>query len=238
MRFYLQQSLHVGSTIDLSDEVIRHLQVLRLQPGAKITLFNGDGCDYRAELHSLEKRRAQARVSERLAGLAESPLRLHLALVMSKGDRLDWALQKATELGVHAIHLLSSERCEVRLREEDRRERKLQHWRQILISACEQCGRSVLPELSAPLSLVEHLRTHSRPGYILDPRADAALAAPPEHAEIELLVGPEGGFSAAELRLAEEHAYRGLRLGPRILRTETAPLVALSILQHRYGDLG
>ncbi len=237
MRFFLDQPLAPGTDIELPESVWRHLQVLRLQAGASIVLFNGDGHDYAARLSALSRRSAQAEILAAQAVPRESPLRLHLALVMSKGDRLDWTLQKSTELGVHAIHLLSSERCEVRLHDDERLARKLQHWRQILLSACEQCGRNVLPQLTAPRPLLQHLADAHRPGFILDPGASGGWPEMTATGDIELVVGPEGGFSAAEVAAAQARAYRGLRLGPRILRAETAPLAALSVLQHRYGDL-
>ncbi len=238
MRFFLDQPLALATDVELPETVWRHLHVLRLQAGVSIVLFNGDGHDYDARLTTLTRRAATAEILTARATDTESPLRLHLALVMSKGDRLDWALQKSTELGVYAIHLLSSERCEVHLHDAARRARKLEHWQQILLSACEQCGRNVPPHLTPPRPLLQHLAGERRPGFILDPNAGAGSW--PEklaNAELELLIGPEGGFSAAEVAAATAADYRGLRLGPRILRTETAPLAALSVLQHRYGDL-
>jgi 16S rRNA (uracil1498-N3)-methyltransferase len=172
---------------------------------------------------------------ESFAGLAESPLRLHLGQGLSRGERMDWAIQKATELGAARITPIVSERCEVRLKDE-RADKRTAHWRQIAISACEQCGRSVLPQIDAPVSLAEWLQaTEADLKLVLHPVAEP-LASHARPGSLAFLIGPEGGLSDAEVEQARAAGFHAARLGPRVLRTETAPVVALSVAQQLWGD--
>lgn len=216
----------------------RHALVLRVRLDDNLTLFNGDGYNYTTRVMAVDRHRVAVEVLDKIANSTESPLQVHLALVMSKGERMDWALQKAIELGVSQITLLSSERCEVRLRDLNRQERKVEHAQQVMISAAEQCGRSVVPALNVALELTNFLdQPHETLCLALDPLGDLRIAELPTKTDsVCLLIGPEGGLSPQELALAKAKMFQGIRLGPRILRTETAPLVALSLLQQRYGD--
>lgn len=237
-RLYLPEPLHSGAAIPLPRERARYLvRVLRLQQGAPLTLFNGDGGQYQASLQLAENGPAVVRIGEHHALEKESPLAITLLQGISRGERMEFTLRKATELGVSRIVPLFSERCEVRLNG-DRLSKRLAHWRGIIISACEQCGRNRLPELQPPETLPQGLDT--RDGgtrLLLDPLAEQGLASlPPPDAAVSLLIGPEGGLSDSEIALARRSGYTGLRLGPRVLRTETAPLAALAAMQVLWGD--
>jgi 16S rRNA (uracil1498-N3)-methyltransferase len=181
------------------------------------------------------KKSVQVELREQFAGLAESPLRIHLGQGLSRGERMDWAIQKATELGVAHITPIVSERCEVRLKDE-RADKRLAHWQQIAISACEQCGRSVLPAIHPPMLLGDWLaRTEAELKLVLHPVAEP-LASHVRPATLAFLIGPEGGLSEAEVAEAQRAGYQAARLGPRVLRTETAPVAALSVAQQLWGD--
>jgi len=213
-------------------------RALRMQAGDALVLFDGTGGDFQAELLQVGKKEVVVRLGERREQRTESPLAIHLGIAVSRGDRMDWVVQKATELGVTNLSPLFTERTEVKLTGE-RADKKLRHWRQIAVSACEQCGRDRLPVISSLSSLEQWLDTTcAEQKLVLHHRAavgDAAALAP--HS-VALLVGPEGGLSEAEIATAERAGYRAMSLGPRVLRTETAPLAALAILQSRWGDMG
>ena len=181
------------------------------------------------------KKAVRVELREQLAGQAESPLRIHLGQGLSRGERMDWAIQKATELGVCEITPIVSERCEVRLKDE-RADKRLAHWRQVAISACEQCGRSVLPVIHAPITLAEwqaHVQAELK--LVLHPVA-APLESHARPHSLAFLIGPEGGLSEAEVAQAKAAGFHAARLGPRVLRTETAPVVALAVAQQLWGD--
>ncbi len=217
----------------------RHLsQVLRLAPGSPVALFNGDGRDYSARV--LETGRRGLKVSIDGAGEPEPPppLSIRLAIGVSRGERMDYALQKAVELGVEGITPLFTSRGLVQLAG-TRLERRLDHWRGIVVGACEQSGRRRLPELHPAETLASWIETAPAGGLLLDPAAKQTLVGLPRPGpEITLLVGPEGGLDAKERALAGRHGFRPVRLGPRILRTETAPLAAIAVIQALWGDLG
>lgn len=241
IRGYLDAALVVGATVALPEALSHHLtRVLRLQRGDALTLFNGDGHDYAARLVSLEKRGAQAIVESAEAVLAESPLQLTLAQGLCRGEKMDLVLQKSTELGVSGIELLATERSEVRLSGE-REERRMAHWRQVVASACEQSGRARVPAVAAPTGLptwAAARASQTAVQIILDPTASLGLRDLPVASSIVLAVGPEGGFAESELALLQRCGFIGVRMGPRILRTETAGLAAIAALQALYGDLG
>ncbi|MBB3103875.1 16S rRNA (uracil(1498)-N(3))-methyltransferase [Azomonas macrocytogenes] len=234
-RFFVDLPLSLGQH-DLPEAQAHYIgRVLRLNAGSEVQLFDGSGVEYLGELTEVGKKSARVELREALPGLPESALQVHLGQGLSRGERMDWAIQKATELGATEITPLFSERCEVRLNDE-RTDKRLSHWRQIAISACEQCGRSVLPVIHAPQALADWLqRTEAELRLVLHP-----VATPlPEHARpqsLALLIGPEGGLSEAEVHQALEAGFQGARLGPRILRTETAPVVALAVAQQLWGD--
>ena len=238
-RVHVDTPLHAGSELTLPEGPAAHLvRVLRLGPGDRVRLFNGDGHDYEAELESAGKREAHARVLGRIAVDSESPLSITLAQGIARGEKMDLILQKATELGVARIAPIVTERTEVRL-DAERADKRGAHWRGVLASACEQSGRAVLPGLLPPRSLGDFLAAESSAlKLVLDPGASTTLAqlqiAPTQ--SICLLVGPEGGLSERDLAAARAANFTGLRLGPRILRTETAALAVIASLNALHGD--
>ncbi|MDO8860204.1 16S rRNA (uracil(1498)-N(3))-methyltransferase [Haliea sp. E1-2-M8] len=237
-RIFTGQALAAGEELALESGPSQHLaRVLRMGQGEELFLFDGSGVEYRARIVAADKRQVTVALLEAVPGLTESPLRIHLGIGISRGERMDWVVQKATELGVAGISPLYTERTEVRLRGE-REERKRQHWRQVMVSACEQCGRSVTPAVHEPVALAQWLdHADGERRYVLHHRATAAPGAADFPASVSLLVGPEGGLSEAEIAAAEAAGFASLALGPRVLRTETAPLAALAILQARWGDM-
>lgn len=239
-RVHTDQPLTPGSRVILEPGPSRHLsQVLRLGPGAACTLFNGDGHAYLARLETVEGDRVSARLESLTTREPPPALELHLLLGISKGERMDLALQKAVELGVTRITPINAQRSLIHLRGA-RLERRLAHWRGILVAACEQSGRCRLPGLDTPMELGHALAAGAPTtdlNLVLDPQATLSLRQlPPPRCGVAFLIGPEGGLEDAEIRLAESRGFRGLRLGPRILRTETAPLAALAAAQALWGD--
>ena len=233
-------TLSPGAEFALPDNAFRHtVQVLRLRPGAPLVLFNGDGNDYPATLTSVERRRAGVRIEGCEPTINESSLALHLVQAISKAEHMDLTMQKAVELGVHVIQPVLSSRG-LRLPPE-RLAKKLDHWRAVIVSACEQCGRSRIPELRDPLKLDAWLQSQAPADglrLLLDPCAARGLnTLTPPAGTVELLIGPEGGFAPEELEQAARAQLLGLRLGPRVLRTETAGIVATALLQAQWGDL-
>lgn len=239
-RIFVATNLSPGIRLTLPPGPTRHLtQVLRLAPSDPLILFNGDGHDYSARL--IENPRAAATVFIESVGEPEPCPRfaIHLALGISKGERMDYALQKAVELGVGRLTPLFTERSQVRL-DGVRLERRLEHWRGIAIGACEQSGRRRLPALDPAIALEPWLSTApAGGGLLLDPRASLTLNQfPAPETVLTLLVGPEGGLSSGERAQAASEGFQGVRLGPRILRTETAPLAAIAAIQALWGDFG
>lgn len=237
-RIHHPAPLATGTRVDLGDTAANHLtRVLRMPVGAHVILFNGEGGEYQAIIAAIDKRGVSIEVGAFHDVEREPPLALWLAQGISRGERMDYTIQKGVELGVSRIIPLFTERCTVRLAG-DRLEKRLQHWRGVAVAACEQCGRNRIPEIAAALSLDDWLRV---PGeglrLVLDPEAAQSLAQlPAPQGPVILLIGPEGGLSDQELRLAAQSKYWGLRLGPRVLRTETAAVAALSALLARWGD--
>ena len=234
-RFFIDAPLSLGQH-ELPEAQAHYIgRVLRHAAGDAVQLFDGSGQEYLGELIEVGKKAVRVELREQLAGQAESPLRIHLGQGLSRGERMDWAIQKATELGVSEITPIISERCEVRLKDE-RADKRLAHWRQVAISACEQCGRSVLPVIHAPVSLVEwqaHVQAELK--LVLHPVA-APLESHARPHSLAFLIGPEGGLSEAEVEQAKAAGFHAARLGPRVLRTETAPVVALAVAQQLWGD--
>jgi 16S rRNA (uracil1498-N3)-methyltransferase len=214
-------------------------RVLRLRAGDPLTVFDGRGSEYRAEIASIAGGTVRVRLLARVAGRPESPLAVTLVQGVSRGERMDWTVQKATELGVCAIAPVLTARSVVRL-DARQAEAKLRHWQGIVVAACEQSGRCVVPELRPPEPLPAWLArpTGAVLRLVLDADADTELAAMPAPVgAVELLIGPEGGFDEDEVATARRAGFRPARLGPRVLRTETAGIVALAVLQSRWGDL-
>ena len=238
-RIFTAQPLHEHSRFELEPEPSHHLlQVLRLGPGATLQLFDGSGAEYAASIAEVSKKQVEVEVHELLRLEPSANLSICLMLGISRGERMEFALQKAVELGVSALQPLFTERCQVKLSGQ-RLMQRLAHWRRLIINACEQSGRCRIPDLMQPQTLTTALQ-QERPGIslLLDPHGQRSL---PELSEpvskVTLLVGPEGGLSDEERSQAQHHNFMGIRLGPRILRTETAPLAAIAALQTLWGDL-
>lgn len=240
IRSYIDAPLDVGRQVDLGEQASSHLvRVLRRQIGDSVVLFNGDGHDYRAKLVSVAKKAAVAEVLERTLVERESPLDITLVQALARGEKMDWVLQKATELGVAAIAPVISDRTEVRLGAE-RAERRMAHWQGVVAAACEQSGRARIPALSEPRELAHHAAQAAGADVLklaLDPEGELGLADLPPCTRVELVVGPEGGLSDRDLAMLRAAGYQGLRLGPRVLRTETAGPAAIAALQALRGDL-
>lgn len=237
-RFFIEQPLAAGDTVTLDEAVARHAgQALRLRTGDALLLFNGQGGEYRGSVVAIKPRLSVA--VEQFVDLdRESPLFTRLVQGVSRGERMDYTLQKAVELGVSEIVPVITSRTVVRL-DAARAAKRLERWRQIVRSACEQSGRTAVPPVHAPLPLAEWLQTPV-PGsrLLLDPRADRALTGVGAGADITLLIGPEGGLTEPEREAARRQGFSGVCLGPRVLRTETAAVAALAILQAQLGDAG
>lgn len=231
--------LSPGATVALEGEAANHVaRVLRLRPDAAVTLFDGRGGEHAAVLREVHKKAVTAEVGAFVERDAESPLPITLIQGVSKGERMDFTVQKAVEMGVARIKPVFTARSVVRL-EGERLERRRRHWQGVAISACEQCGRNRVPEVATPVALDAWLAAPP-PGLclLLHHEADAGLdALTPPPAGVVLLIGPEGGLNEAERRTARDAGFRHLRLGPRVLRTETAAIAALAALQARWGDL-
>ncbi len=238
-RIYLPQPLVEGQDLPLPDGAFRHLvQVLRMGPGDSFVLFNGGGGEYAATLVQVTKKGAVARIGAHLPVNRESPLDLTLAQCVSKGDRMDYTIQKAVELGVTRILPLLSARSVVRM-DAERWEKKIEHWRGVVISACEQSGRTALPELATVQALAGWLDSGRSfgTGLTLDPEGARGLREMPAPAgPVTLLVGAEGGLSPEEIERSRKAGFIGIRMGPRVLRTETAGVAALAALQACWGD--
>jgi 16S rRNA (uracil1498-N3)-methyltransferase len=240
-RFYCPQPLAEGATIELPEAVAHHLHVVRMQPGAALTLFNGSGGQYAARLADLGKKRASATVEAFEALDAELPWALTLAQGLPEGTKMDWIVEKAVELGAAAVQPLAAQRSVVRLSGE-RLEKRLAHWQAVVVAASEQCGRNRLAQV-APVA--DFNRWAAQPGdggprILLSPRATQSLAGwaratPPQ--AVTLLVGPEGGFTDQEEDTALASGALALSMGPRVLRTETAGLAALAILSGAWGGI-
>lgn len=241
-RAHVDAPLALGARMALPDNAAAHLlRVLRLGVGDGCVLFNGDGHDYDARIVAADKRGGEVEITARHAVAAESPLRIVLLQGIARGEKMDWILQKATELGVAAFVPVESQRSEVRLHGE-RALKRLAHWRSVVIAACEQCWRARVPTVCAPGPLATALMQLPADSLrlCLDPDADAGiatLAATHAHALV-IAIGPEGGWSPRDRASLADAGFSRLRLGPRILRTETAGIAAIAALQAKFGDLG
>jgi 16S rRNA (uracil1498-N3)-methyltransferase len=240
IRVHADAALAEGARVTLRGPAAAHVtRVLRLGAGDAVTLFNGDGMDYSARIAALGHGTVDAEVTGRTAARAESPLAVTLVQGIARAERMDLVVQKATELGVAAIVPVATARSVVKL-DADSRDRKAAHWRGIAVAACEQCGRARVPDVLEPVTLAARLAMPANAGLrlLLSPDADASLAAAARGAtSVELLVGPEGGLEDSERKSALAAGYRACRLGPRILRSETAAIAALAVMQSIAGDL-
>jgi len=237
-RIFTRQGLRPGHSVTLPAEVAHYLtRVLRTVTGQNVILFNGDGSDYTAEISGFGKESVTVAVRSALPARTESALHITLVQAISRGERMDLTLQKATELGVSAVQPVFSARTEVRLNPE-KMQRRLEHWHRVIISACEQCGRACLPVLHDPAELLVWMQQKSAASRVLlTPAAGRSLAGFSPGAAVEIVVGPEGGFEDHEFEALTRHGAVPVSLGPRILRTETAGPVAIAIMQAVAGDL-
>ena len=234
-RFFIQADLAVNTHVELTDTVFHHwVKVLRAQVGESATLFNGQGGEYQATLTEINKKTATVIIQQFNPDNRTPAFTTLLGQVMSKGDRMDYAIQKDVELGVSNIQLLTSERCEMRLKY-DRDQKKIDHWQGIVIAACEQCGMNTVPTIYAPVSLDNWLASQlPATKLVLAPNKDETDVLIDATKDIALLIGPEGGLSEAEIQLANQAGFKNWCIGSRVLRTETAPIVALSILNYNF----
>ncbi|MDP1659711.1 MAG: 16S rRNA (uracil(1498)-N(3))-methyltransferase [Methylotenera sp.] len=240
LRFYTNNPLTLGATIQLSDSAAAHAtRALRLSVGDSAIVFNGNGFDYECELASIKKNEVLAKITATKQINNASPLRITLLQAISSGDRMDYTIQKAVELGVTSIQPITSQRSVVKLSAE-RAKKRTEHWQNVAISACEQSGRTLVPNVAAPLSLQQWLAANPKANsmrLLLNPIGALRLTelAKPND-EIQLLIGAEGGLAEVEIDLANNYGFQSIVLGPRILRTETAALATISALQTLWGD--
>ena len=237
-RFYLADALQPGQNISLPENVIRHLQVLRVREGEEITLFNGNGHSYPTRLLSLAKRQAVAEVLSEQTADNESPLTISLIQAVSSGERMDFTLQKSVEMGVTEIFPVTSARSIVKLSGE-RAEKRQERWQEIVIAACEQCGRNRIPTVHPLLPLSQRLQQLPQSDVRLlmglhHPTSLKAIQPAPQR--ITLMIGPEGGWSPEEEAAAFQTGFQSILLGKRVLRTETAALAAIAAMQTLWGD--
>lgn len=239
-RFYCDRPLENGLLLSLPDSIARHVQVLRLKTGDMITLFNGSGGEYTGTLTTIGKKNAEVLIKTFSAREAEPAHAITLVQGLPEGAKMDWVVEKAVELGVTGIEPLMCSRSVIRL-DEERAEKKMLHWRGIMAAAAEQCGRNRLPALAAPLRFEQWINQQSmHRRVLLSPRATESLSVWARHQPpqaIALMVGPEGGWSDEEERLALAHGALCVSMGERILRTETAGLAALAALQALWGGM-
>ena len=248
-RVYTNQPLAAAlsghSLIRLESMGSAHLiKVLRMRAGGKVTLFNGDGFDYAAEIETPKPESAELRLINHKFNPNESTLKITLIQALCRGEKMDWVLEKATELGVHRIIPVQTERTEVQL-DAERAQKRLQHWQRVVISACEQCGRARIPEILPIRALDAHLaaKLNRDIAWVLEPGSSglglvlSEFSAPNDIRDIHLAIGPEGGFSERDLAQFSAADFRSISFGARILRTETAGIVALAVLQNLWGDL-
>lgn len=240
-RVFVEPPVTPGKPLVVEGSAANHItRVLRLRSGDALTVFDGTGGEFDAKIEEFRKDSVLVAVEEHRTLDRESPLPLTLAQGISRGERMDWIIQKATELGASRIVPVFTKRSVVRL-DERQAERKLQHWRAIAIAACEQCGRNRIPELPAPVDVFDLLATPDTPGHtrlLLSPTGDLRIDDLKDVGKgVTVLIGPEGGLEDVEHDTAINAGFQPVRLGPRILRTETAAIAALTIIQRYFGDL-
>lgn len=234
-RFFVNTPLHLGE-----HEVPAYLahymgRVLRLSVNDPVQLFDGSGLEFLGTISQITKKSLMVNLTKQLTGLGESPLYTHLGQGLARGEKMDFVIQKATELGVSEITPLFTGRSEVRLTEE-RTDKRIAHWQQVAISACEQSGRSKIPIIHPPQSVSEWAATVQADLKLMLHLIAEPMGTYQKPASLALLIGPEGGFTDEEIALAQQHEFQQVHLGSRVLRTETAPIVALSIAQQLWGD--
>lgn len=239
-RIYHPQPLSIPGEVSLCDDAANHVgRVLRMGSGQALQLFDGSNRIVDAEIISADKKSVRVRLNHVQEEDRESPLHLHLGQVMSRGEKMEFTIQKSIELGVSVITPLISERCGVRL-DAERLAKKQQQWQKIAIAACEQCGRNRIPPIRPAMSLEAWCAEEDDALRLnLHPRASASINTLPQPLQrVRLLIGPEGGLSAGEIAMTASYRFTDILLGPRVLRTETAALTAITALQVRFGDVG
>lgn len=232
-RFFIAEDFEINQSYPLPDAVFHHWgRVLRANTGDQAIVFNGKNGEYLAELIAIDKKSAHINILSFNPIQRHLPTQVILGQVMSKGDRMDYAIQKATELGVHQIQLLTSERCEMRLKY-DRDQKKIEHWQAVAISACEQCGLNIVPQILAPIPMQDWVhQVQAEQKLVLALSEGQVQFQSPLPARIALLVGAEGGLSKAEIDAAVQAGFQKWTIGERVLRTETAPVAALAVLNY------
>lgn len=239
-RIYQPVSIIENSIMTLDDNAFNHLiRVLRMKTGENIILFDGTNHITPATIHEINKKSVTVKTATTLLDNRESPLKIHLGQVISRGEKMEFTIQKSVELGVTSITPLLSERCGVKL-DAERLDKKVNQWQKIVISACEQCGRNIIPVIH-PVMKLENWCANLNSGLRLNlhPKATHGIKhLPTGQTDISLLIGPEGGLSDDEINMTHQYQFTDILLGPRILRTETAALTALTALQVQFGDLG
>ncbi len=239
-RLFVNQPIAVNEIVSLEADAAHYLRsVLRLKKGFQLTVFNGLGGEYDAIVEVISRKELSLKIGQHREVNLESPLQIELGLSVSRGERMDVAIQKATELGVAVISPVLTQHCVVKLTDERRLQRH-QHWQNIIYRACEQCGRNIPPTLSVPIDLapwLEKALPESR--IIFEPgRTDTLRAYSAPNKSIAVLIGPEGGFSAQEVIEAEDAGFSALGFGPRIIRNETAAIASIASMQVLWGDMG
>ena len=239
-RIYHPESLTVGTQVALCEDAANHVgRVLRMGKGQAIQLFDGSNHVFEAVITDAGKKNVTVEIQNSTLDYRESPIHIHLGQVMSRGDKMEFTIQKSIELGVSLITPLFSERCGVKL-DAERLNKKIQQWQKIAIAACEQSGRNRIPEIRPAMDLEEWCAEEDSGLKLnLHPRASASINTLPLPVErVRLLIGPEGGLSADEIAMTARYQFTDILLGPRVLRTETTALTAITALQVRFGDLG
>jgi len=242
-RFYHSKTININEIIVLDDFATHHaLKVLRLKKGDELILFNGDGYDFQGQIINIAKKRVEVMINSRRIVANESNLKVTLLQALISNEKMDLIIQKTTELGISEIQPIVCQRGIVKIKN-DKIEKRLLHWKQVSIGACEQCGRAKIPVINKPENITKYLEkiimSDKSLKIILSPTAIKSLNEISYSIDqnIKVLIGPEGGFSKKELELATKKNFLPIKIGPRILRTETAPLSIMSILQYKYGDI-
>lgn len=238
-RIYYSGAIVKAATICLPIDTSHYIMhVLRLKMGSVLILFNGQGTEHTAKILAVTKKNVVVAIEDSQFNNVESPFTIHLAQAISRGEKMDWVMQKSVELGVSRIIPLITDHCGVRCKEE-RLLNRMSHWQKVIISACEQSGRNVLPRIEAIRPFRDWIPlAHPQCRFFCQPGASQSLSElSPTKGEVLVLVGPEGGFSHEEIALAKQYDFAAVSLGPRILRTETAAVVVIGILQHLWGDI-
>mgnify|MGYP000058801402 CR=1 FL=1 len=242
-RFYHSKPINLNETIVMDDFASHHaLKVMRLKNNDQLILFNGDGSDYTGQVINITKRQVEVSIKSKKNIGSESNLKVIILQALTSSDKMDLIIQKTTELGISEIQPIVCERSIVKIKK-DKIEKKLSHWRQVAIAACEQCGRAEIPKIREPENIIKYLErvmeSDKDTKIILSPEAAQSLdnIIPNSKQAIKVLIGPEGDFTKQELDFSIQKGFSPIKIGPRILRTETAPITILSILQYKYGDI-